>query len=60
MIMVQNGPINNKPALAPVMVWSQTGHKPLLESTGISLGMQPANERRRYNVMTSLIGWTHT
>ena len=26
----------------------------------ISLGMLPANERRRYNVMTSLIGWAHT
>ena len=27
---------------------------------GISLGMRPANERRRYNVTTSLIGWAHT
>ena len=28
--------------------------------TGISLGMHPANERRRYIVTTSLIGWAHT
>ena len=27
---------------------------------GISLGMRPANERRRYNVKTSLMGWAHT
>ena len=27
---------------------------------GISLGMHPANERRRYNVTMSLIGWAHT
>ena len=27
---------------------------------GISLGMRPANERRRYIVTTSLIGWEHT
>ena len=28
--------------------------------TAISLGMHPANERRRYNVTTSLIGWAPT
>ena len=27
-----------------------------LKSTGISLGMRPANERCHYNVTTSLIG----
>ena len=27
---------------------------------GSSLGMCPANERRRYNVTTSLIGWART
>ena len=26
---------------------------------GISLGMRPANERRRYIVTMSLIGWEH-
>ena len=26
----------------------------------ISLGMRPANERRRYNVTASRIGWEHT
>ena len=29
-------------------------------SAGISMGMRPANERRRYNVTTSLIDWAHT
>ena len=28
--------------------------------SGISLGMRLANERRRYNVTTSLIGWEYT
>ena len=28
--------------------------------TGISLGVHPANERRRYIVSTSLIGWAQT
>ena len=27
--------------------------------TGISLCMRPANERRRYNVTSSLTGWAH-
>ena len=27
---------------------------------GISLGIRPANERCRYIVTTSLIGWVHT
>ena len=30
-----------------------------LTYTGISLGMRPANERRRYIVTTYLIGWAH-
>ena len=28
--------------------------------TGMVLGRGPANERRRYNVMSSFIGWAHT
>ena len=28
-----------------------------LQSTGLILGLRPANERQRYFVMTSLIGW---
>ena len=32
----------------------------LIEASGISLGMRPANEKRRYVVTTSLIGWAHT
>ena len=31
-----------------------------LGNPGISPGMRPANERRRYNVTTSLIAWAHT
>ena len=27
---------------------------------GLILGLRPANERRRYFVTTSLIGWAHT
>ena len=30
------------------------------ETTGISLGMRPANDRHRYIVTTSLIGWANT
>ena len=29
-------------------------------AAGISLGMRPTNERRRYNVTASLIDWAHT
>ena len=28
--------------------------------TGLILGLRPANERRRYKVTTSLIGWVQT
>ena len=28
--------------------------------SGISLGMCPAKEKRRYNVTTFLLGWAHT
>ena len=31
-----------------------------LTYTGLILGLRPANERRRYFVTTSLIGWTQT
>ena len=30
------------------------------EITGLILGLRPANERRRYKVTPSLIGWTQT
>ena len=30
-----------------------------MDNTGISLAMRPANERCRYIVTTSSIGWTH-
>ena len=34
--------------------------KSIYERSGISLGICPANERRRYNVTTTPIGWAHT
>ena len=34
--------------------------KSIYEKSGISLGMCPAIERRRYNVTTTPIGWAHT
>ena len=37
------------------LIWLEFDHK-----KGIVLGMSSANERRRYNVTTSLIGWAHT
>ena len=33
---------------------------PALYKSGIILCMRLANERRRYNVTSSLIGWAHT
>ena len=37
------------------------GHKRLIYSrTRIFLGMGSANERRRYNITSSLIGWAHS
>ena len=32
-------------------------HHPLLHHAGLILGLRPANEKRRYFVTTSLIGW---
>ena len=37
-----------------------TKNKNVDATTGISLGLRPANERRRYIVTTSLIGWAQT
>ena len=31
-----------------------------ITKTGLILGLRPANEKRRYKVTTSLIGWTQT
>ena len=49
--------MNNKLALVQIMAWQQAGNRPL---SGIILCMHPANERRRYNVTSPLIGWLHT
>ena len=31
-----------------------------LDDSGLILGLRPANERRRYKVMPSFIGWAET
>ena len=41
------------PLAAPTMAGSSS-------STGIILCMRPVNERRRYNITSSLIGWAHS
>ena len=33
---------------------------PFIEYSGLILDLRSANERRRYKVMLSLIGWTQT
>ena len=33
---------------------------PSVEKPGLILGLRPANERRRYKVTPSLIGWVQT
>ena len=55
---------------APVCLVDVNGDKPLPESlmtqftdaynSGLILGLRPANERRRYSVTPSLIGWAQT
>ena len=32
----------------------------ITNSTGLIVGLRPANERRRYNVTPILIGWAQT
>ena len=32
----------------------------ICQNAGLILGLHPANERRRYKVMPSLIGWAQT
>ena len=54
---VPNCPMNNKLSLVQIMAWQQAGNRPLSE---IILCLRPANERRRYNVTSPLIGWAHT
>ena len=45
---------------SPLLCFVVVSHKFIFPYPGISLGMHPANERRRYIVTTSLIGWAHT
>ena len=46
--------IDNKSPLVQVNVW-QLFNAP--QMTGLILGLRSANERRRYFVKTSVIGW---
>ena len=48
--------VENKPSLPKVVF----GNPYSLLFAGISIGMHPGNERLRYIVMTSPIGWAHT
>ena len=66
---VSEDAVDGIPALVQVMTCHQTGTKPIPETmityftysyTGLILGLRPANERRRYNVTPSLIGWAQT
>ena len=43
------------PADSIIQMYTST----LYQVTAIILYMRPANERRRYNVTSSLIGWAH-
>ena len=61
------GWIDSKSPLVHTMAWWLTSGNPLPEwilikipDTGLILGLCPANERRRYKVTPSLIGWAHT
>ena len=41
-------------------IFENTGTSPRGQWAGLILGLPPANERRRYFVTTSLIGWAQT
>ena len=62
-------PCNNRLLLIMGMVWYRTGDKPSTETMMTQfidvcarqiIGWRPANERRRYKITLSLIGWTLT
>ena len=53
--------------LQPITVATVNGEQHILQeqqitqvNTGLILGLRPANERRRYKVTPSLIGWAQT
>ena len=47
-------------ALAPCAAWSSAVMVLTVLHTGLTLDLHPANERRRYIVTPSLIGWAQT
>ena len=70
--LIPHGPINNTPSSVQVRAQCRAGNMQLSETSddpfhwhlwldiiygGLILGLRPANERRRYFVPTSLIGW---
>ena len=46
--------------LSVVDVWQKNDYVKTEPYSGIILVMGSANERQRYNVVSSLIGWAHT
>ena len=64
-MFICDSPIDTKSSLQ-IKAWCQTGNNPLPKPmmikvsdamSGLILGLRPPNERRRYFVTTSLIGW---
>ena len=49
-----------KPLLEPMLAYHELNMYDEKYSTGLILGLRPANEIRRYFVTASLIGWTQT
>ena len=43
-----------------VHIWSMLFEEHFIGIHGLILGLRPANERRRYKVTPSLIGWAQT
>ena len=48
------------PSVSPQNTSPLTTRAVLTTTSGLILGLRPANERRRYSVTSSLIGWTQT
>ena len=69
-MFVPKGPINTNPVLVQIRAWHRTGVYRSFPGTAMAkfgshcyrviMCMRPANERRRYIVTSSLIGWVHT
>ena len=53
-----------KRTFVETVLWESCKHSNILANckckSGLILGLRPANERRRYKVTPSLIGWSQT